>query len=89
MPDAFRRTGIEDYMRGLVAFAEPIVPGSLRVVGSVGDERNALLMLTAQLSGGPFGAKATLSGARLYLVDDNGKIKAGQVIFWVTPAEPA
>lgn len=72
-------------MRGLVAFAEPIVPGSLRVIGSVGDERHALLMLTAQMSGGPFGANATLSGARLYLLDDNGKIRAEQVIFWVTP----
>jgi hypothetical protein len=78
-------TGVEDYMRGLVAFAEPIVPGSLHVIGSVGDERNALLMLTAQMSGGPFGAGATLSGARLYLLDDNGKIKAEQVIFCVTP----
>jgi hypothetical protein len=27
----------------------------------------------------------TLSGARLYLLDDNGRIKAEQVIFCVTP----
>jgi hypothetical protein len=78
-------TGIDDYMRGLIAFAEPIVPGSLEVIGSVGDQRNALLMLTAQLSGGPMGAKTTLSGARLYLLDDNGRIKAEEVIFFVTP----
>jgi hypothetical protein len=31
------------------------------------------------------GAKTTLSGARLYLLDDNGRIKAEQVIFRVTP----
>jgi hypothetical protein len=42
-------------------------------------------MLAAQLSGGPMGAKTTLSGARLYLLDDNGRIKAEQVIFCVTP----
>jgi hypothetical protein len=44
-------TGIDDYMRGLIAFAEPIVPGSLEVIGSVGDQCNAPLMPTAQLSG--------------------------------------
>jgi len=31
------------------------------------------------------GAAATLSGTRLYLLDDDGKITAEQVIFWVTP----
>jgi predicted dehydrogenase len=78
-------TGVDDYMRGLIAFADPIVPGSLQVIGSVGDERNALLMVTAQLSGGPMSAKATLSGARLYLLDDNRKIKTERVIFCLTP----
>jgi predicted dehydrogenase len=78
-------TGVDDYMRGLIAFADPIVPGSLQVIGSVGDERNALLMVTAQLSGGPMSAKATLSGARLYLLDDNRKIKSERVIFCLTP----
>jgi len=77
-------TGVDD-MRGLIAFADPIVPGSLQVIGSVGDERNALLMLTAQLSGGPMSAKATLSGARLYLLDDNRKIKTERVILCLTP----
>jgi hypothetical protein len=79
-----------DWCRGLharlVAFADPIVPGSLRVLGGVGDECNALLMLTAQLSGAPMGAKATLSGARPYLLDDDGKIRAERVIFCVTAA---
>jgi hypothetical protein len=78
-------TGVDDDMRGLIAFADPIVPGSLQVIGSVGDERNALLMLTAQLSGGPMSAKATLSGARLYLLDDNRKIKTERVILCLTP----
>jgi hypothetical protein len=45
-----------------------------------GDERNALLMLTVEAD---FGAgKATLPGARLYLRDDNGKIKTEHVIFY-------
>jgi len=46
----------------------------------LGDERNALLMLTVEAD---FGAgKATLPGARLYLLDENNKIKTEHVIFY-------
>ena len=56
------------------------MPGSLRVLASTGDERNALLMLTVQAD---FGAgKVTLPGARLYLLDENDKIKTEHVIFY-------
>jgi len=67
-------------MIGLTQFAQAVVPGSLRVIASVGDERTALLMLTVEAD---FGAgKATLPGARLYLIDENNKIKTEQVIFY-------
>jgi SnoaL-like domain len=49
-------TGIDDYMRGLHTFADPIVPGSLRVLASIGDEHNALLMVTVEAD---FGGGAT------------------------------
>ena len=75
--------GIDDYMTGLTQFARGVVPGSAHIIASVGDERNALLMLTveADLDAG----KATLPGARLYLLDENNKIKAEQVIFYAAP----
>jgi hypothetical protein len=72
-----------NYMEGLIAYAQPIVPGSLRILTSVGDERNALLTLTVTMAGGPFGAGVTAPCARLYLLDDNNKIKTEQVIFYV------
>jgi ketosteroid isomerase-like protein len=75
-------TGAEEYMQGLVAFADPIVPGSVRELASVGDERNALLTLDLRVAGGPFGAGAATPCARLYLVED-GKIKSEQVVFYV------
>ena len=77
--------GIEEYMRGLVPFAEMVVPGSLRIDGSVGDERNALLLVTVETAGHPMGAM-TLPAARLYLLDDDQKIKAEQVVFYAVPA---
>ena len=73
-------TGVDNYMVGLTQFAQAVVPGSLRVIATVGDKRNALLLLTVEAD---FGAgKATLPGARLYLIDENNKIKAEQVIFY-------
>src|SRR5271169_5837421 len=76
MPPATDLTGADNYMVGLTQFAQVVVPGSLRVLASVGDERNALLLLTVEAD---FGAgKATLPAARLYLLDENNKIKTEQ-----------
>jgi hypothetical protein len=76
-------TGIDDYMNGLVQFAQPVLPGSLQVDAAVGDEHNALLMVTVQAAFGPGGAPVPLPGARLYRFDDAGKIKEEQVIFLI------
>jgi hypothetical protein len=73
-------SGADDYMVGLTQFAQAVVPGSLRVIASAGDERNALLMLTVEADL-PVG-RMTLPGARLYLLDGAGKIKVEQVIFY-------
>ena len=76
-------TGADNYMEGLIAYAQPIVPGSVRILASTGDERSALLTLTMTRAGGPFGAGATAPCARLYRLDDNNKIKTEHVIFYV------
>ena len=72
--------GPDAYMEGLRAFAGTVVPGTLNVKASVGDERNALIQMTVHTDGPPFGPLA-LHGARLYLFDENDKIKEEQVIF--------
>ena len=81
-------TGAGHYMEGLIAYAQPIVPGSLHILGGTGDERNALLTLTMTMAGGPFGAGAAAPGARLYHLDDDNKIETEQVIFYVAPNSP-
>jgi hypothetical protein len=75
-----RTTGIDDYMSGLIAFAQGVVPGTARVLASTGDERNALLLVTLEADLG--GGKMELPGARLYLLDEDGKIASEQVIFY-------
>jgi SnoaL-like domain len=79
-PPATDLTGADDYMVGLTQFAQAVVPGSQRILASVGDEHNALLMLTVQVDLGA--GKATLPGARLYLLDEHDKIKTEHVIFY-------
>jgi hypothetical protein len=84
MPPPTDLTGADDYMAGLTQFAQAVVPRSLRILASAGDDRNALLMLTVEAD---FGAgRATLPGARLYLLDDNNKIKTEHVIFYAAQA---
>ncbi len=81
MPPRTDLIGADDYMVGLTQFAQGVVPGSLRILSSAGDDRNALLTLTVEVD---FGAgKATSPGARLYLLDDDNKIKTEHVIFYV------
>jgi hypothetical protein len=77
-------TGVDDYMKGLVLFADTVQPGSLKTNAVVGDERNALLLVTVKTQGPPLGP-TTLTGARLYLFDENNKIKSEQVVFYVVP----
>ena len=75
--------GAGPYMEGLTHFAQTVVPGGAQVVASAGDERNALLMLTVEADFG--GGTMILPAARLYLLDDDRKIKAEQVIFFAVP----
>ena len=79
--------GIDDYMdapRGLTQFANQVVPGSLRVIAAMGDERNALVMYEVRTGGGPIGAKVFPS-AQTWLLDDNGKIKVERIVSYVVP----
>jgi hypothetical protein len=76
--------GVEDYMRGLVLFAQSIVPGSVRVTDSVGDDQYALLMVAVRVDGPPYG-QLTIHNARLYRFDDNDKLAAERVIFYTVP----
>src|SRR6266576_3545437 len=79
--------GIDEYMdapRGLTQFAKQVVPGSLRVIAAMGDERNALIMYEVRTEGGPIGSKVFPS-AQTWLLDDNGKIKVERIVSYMAP----
>jgi hypothetical protein len=75
-------TGIDDYMAGLESFVKSVTPGSFREIGALGDDRNALLMFTVEADYGS--GKVTLASTRLYLLDEDHKITAEQVVYFVT-----
>jgi hypothetical protein len=76
-------TGADIYMEGLIKFAQSILPESVVVTDSIGDEHNALLMVTVKTAIMPGKPPVTLPGARLYQIDEKGKIKAERVIFCI------
>jgi hypothetical protein len=75
---------LEDAPRGLTQFAKQVVPGSLRIIAAVGDERNALIMYEISTEGGPIGSKVFPS-AQTWLLGDNGKINVERIISYVAP----
>jgi len=82
--------GIDEYMdapRGLAQFARQVVPGSLRVIAAMGDERNALIMYEVSTAGGPLGSQMFPS-AQTWLLDEHGKITVERIIsYTVSRAE--
>lgn len=79
---AGRLAGIDEYMdapRGLRQFAMQVVPGSLRVIASIGDDQNALIMYEVDTEGGLFGAR-TYPSAQTWLLNDEGKIQTERII---------
>ena len=78
--------GIDEYMdapRGLAQFARQVVPGSLRVISEMGDDRNALITYEVDTDGTQ-GAKTFVS-AQTWLLDDDGKIKVERIISYAIP----
>ena len=82
-------TGVDEYMdapRGLRQFALQVVPGSLRIFATAGDERNALIMYQVDTEGGPIGSKRFPS-AQSWVLDGEGKIQLERIISYATSAK--
>src|SRR5487761_726659 len=76
--------GIDAYMQGLIQVADGVVPDSTEVVEAVGDDRQALLTVSARVKFGPDAPEMDAPGARMYVFDENGKIKIEHVVFFVS-----
>ena len=75
--------GVDEYMDGLKKFGQIVVPGSAQIKSTSGDAHNALITVTVKVIMAPGGPQMPLAGARLYFIDEKGKISAERVIFCV------
>jgi hypothetical protein len=75
----------DGYMPGLIQFAQAVLPGSAEVVATTGDEKQAIVTLNVRVRFGPDAPEMTLPGSRLYLFDDDDKIRVEHVVFFVAP----
>lgn len=76
-------TGIDRYMELKVKAAKLIEPGSVQVIGTIGDESNALTLITFSIGMGQGGTMVTMARSCLYMVDENKKIKEERDSFFV------
>ena len=76
-------TGIDDYMKVKVKAAQLIEPGSVQILSAIGDESNALIMVTFRIAMGPGGAMVTMARTGLYSLDENKKIKEERDSFFI------
>jgi hypothetical protein len=76
-------SGVDAYMERKTKAARLIEPGSLRVLSTFGDEKNALVLVTMRIGLGPSGAMVTLARSCLYLIDEHGRIKDERDSFFI------
>ena len=80
-------TGIDAYMRPKIKAAQFIEPGSVHEISAIGDERNALVLVTMRIGLGPGGMMVTLARAILILLDENKKIKEERDEYFILSQE--
>ncbi len=68
-------TGIDAYMEPKIKASQLVESGSVHEISAVGDERNALILITMRIGLGPGGTMVTMARSLLYLLDENKKIK--------------
>ncbi|HYX77669.1 MAG TPA: nuclear transport factor 2 family protein [Gaiellaceae bacterium] len=77
--------GADAYMTGLIEFAQAVVPGSVELLSTIGHDTIALVSLTVRVKFGPDAPEMMLPGSRMYVFDENGKIKIEHLVFFVAP----
>jgi hypothetical protein len=76
-------TGIENFMRDVMSGPPDwVVPGSVRILRSIGDDLRALLVVNFESALGLNGTKMKMIAARHYTLNEGGKIRTEQVILF-------
>ena len=76
-------TGVDTYMERKTKAARLIEPGSVQVLSTIGDEVNALVLVTFRIGLGAGGTMVTMARSCLYALDQNKKIKEERDAFFI------
>lgn len=76
-------TGVDAYMGPKIKASQLIEPGSVHEISAIGDEKNALILVTMRIGLGPDGAMVTMARSLLYLLDENRKIKEERDAYFI------
>lgn len=82
-------TGVDTYMDRKTKAARLVEPGSVRVISTIGDELNALILVTFRIGLGPGGTMVTMARSCLYALDESGKIKEERDAFFILRSTPS
>jgi hypothetical protein len=77
--------GIDQYREAFKTFTG-VIPGSNKIVYANGDDNNALIVAQVKAVFGPGTPEMTFTAARLYFINDEGKIQTEHVTFYAVPA---
>jgi hypothetical protein len=74
-------------MEPKIKAAQLVEPGSVHEVSAIGDERNALIVVTFRIGLGPGGTLVTMARSCLYLLNEDEKIAEERDAFYILPPE--
>lgn len=76
--------GSEAYIQELLPSKDAVVPGSTEIVDAIGDDTQALLRVNSKVKFGPEAPEQDAHSARMYVLDDDGRIKIEHVVFFLS-----
>jgi hypothetical protein len=74
-------------MEPKIKASQLIEPGSVHEICAIGDEHNALILVTFRIGLGSGGTMVTMARSCLYLLDENEKITEERDTFYILPEE--
>ncbi len=78
-------TGVDAYMDRKTRAARLVEAGSVQVLSTIGDEFNALILVTFRIGLGPGGTMVTMARSCLYALDENRKIREERDAVFILP----
>ena len=78
-------SGVDNYMIRKIKGAQLVEPGSVRIISTIGDDINALIVMTMRIGLGLNGSMVSMARSSLVMLDEHQKIKEERDQFFLLP----